>query len=125
MPWDLVAPLRAPYPQLPQRLGIEGYAIVDFEIGADGAPKHIACVDAWPTDLFFEAAATALRQARFAVKPGERARFGASYRMPFVFRISGAAKLQDRGRRALPHRPFVIGAVRAAEWAAERIARRA
>lgn len=125
MPWDLVVPLRAPYPKLPQRLGVEGVAIVDFEIGADGAPRHVACVHAWPSDIFFDAAAAALKEARFAIKPGENARFGTSYRMPFVFRIAGAAKIRESGRRALPHRPFVIGAVKAAEWAADRIARRA
>lgn len=125
MPWDLLAPLRAPYPKLPQRLGVEGVAIVDFEIGVDGAPKHVACVHAWPSDIFFDAASAALKEARFAIKPGETARFGTSYRMPFVFRIAGAAKLRDAGRRALPHRPFVIGAVKAAEWAADRMARRA
>lgn len=129
MPWDLTAPLRAAYPPLAKRFGIEGVAIVDFEIGADGAPRHIACIDAWPSDIFYDAAAAALRQAHFVVRPGETARFGASYRMPFVFRIAGAAHLKEAGRRALPHRPFVLGAVKAAElaagWAAERIAKRA
>jgi len=125
MPWALTAPLRVPYPALAKRTGVEGVAVVDFEIGADGVPKHIACVDAWPADIFYQAAATALRQARFEMKPGATARFGASFQMPFVFRIAGAAKLTERGRRALPHRPVVIAAVRAAEKAAERLARRA
>jgi len=120
MPWSLTAPLRVPYPALPKRMGVEGVAIVDFEIGVDGAPKHIACVDAWPADIFFEAAATSLRQARFVVKPGATARFGTSFRMPFVFRIAGAAKLKDRGKRALPHRPVMIAAVKAAEKLARR-----
>lgn len=125
MPWTLTEPLRVPYPALPKRMGVEGVAIVDFEIGVDGAPKHIGCIDAWPSDIFYEAAATALRNARFVVKPGATARFGTSFRMPFVFRIAGAAKLKDRGRRALPHRPVMFAAVRAAEKAAERLARRA
>lgn len=115
MPWDLVGALRAPYPPLARRLGVEGVAIVDFEIGADGAPRHIHCVDAWPSDVFFEAAAAGLRACHFTPKPGAKARFGASYRMPFVFRISGAARLKDQGRKALPHRPALIAAARAVE----------
>lgn len=115
MPWDLATPLRAPYPPLARRLGVEGVAVVDFEIGADGAPKNIHCIDAWPSDVFFHAAAAALREARFTIKPGRKARFGRSFRMPFVFRIAGAARLKDKGRRALPHRPVVIAAMRAAE----------
>lgn len=115
MPWDLERPLRAPYPKLAKRFGVEGVAVVDFEIGVDGAAKHIHCVDAWPSDAFFTAAAHALGQAKFIAKPDRAPRFGASYRMPFVFRIAGAAKLKDRGRKALPHRPVLFAAARAVE----------
>ena len=31
--------LRARYPELARRLGVEGYAIAEFEVGADGAPR--------------------------------------------------------------------------------------
>lgn len=115
MPWELTAPLRAPYPKLARRFGIEGVAVVDFEIGADGAPKHIACVDAWPSDVFYQAAATALAASRFVQKPGASPRFGTSFRMPFVFRIEGAARLKDRGKRALPHRPALFAAAKAVD----------
>ncbi len=125
MPWSLAAPLRTPYPALARQCGVEGVALVDFEIGADGAARHIACIEAWPTDQFFDSAAAALREARFVLKPGAKPRFGASYRMPFVFRIAGAARLKDQGQRALPHRPLMIAAVRAAEKAAGQLAKRA
>ncbi|MGE3142009.1 MAG: TonB family protein [Hyphomonadaceae bacterium] len=115
MPWTLAKPLRAAYPPLAKRFGIEGMVIVDFEIGADGAAKHIHCVDAWPSDLFFRAAARALEAAEFIPNPAFKPRFGVSYRMPFVFRIAGAAALKDRGQKALPHRPALIAAVRAVE----------
>lgn len=120
MPWSLTAPIRAPYPRIAKRFGVEGLAIVDFEVGADGAPKHFSCVDVWPSDVFYKAAVQSLREARFEVKPGAAPRFGASYRMPFVFRIAGAARLKDRGKNALPHRPVVMAAVRAAEQLAKR-----
>src|SRR5262245_18124122 len=32
MPWDTVGPLHARYPPLARRLGVEGMAIVDFEV---------------------------------------------------------------------------------------------
>ncbi len=120
MPWTPLAPLRAPYPPLARRLGVEGVAVVDFEIGADGAPRHIHCVDSWPSEVFFEAAQLALKDARFEEKPGKKARFGVSYRMPFVFRIAGFAQIKEHGRRALPHRPALFAAARAVEQLAKR-----
>lgn len=105
MPWSLVGHLRAAYPKLARRLGVEGFAVVDFEISAEGAPKNIHCVDAWPSDVFYDAAKAALLEAKFEPKEGVKPRFGASYRMPFVFRIAGAARLKERGHRARPARP--------------------
>lgn len=121
MPWELVGPLRARYPKLARRLGVEGVAVAEFEITAQGAAKNIHCVYAWPSDVFFEAAREALSSARFEPKPDTHVRFGASYRIPFVFRIAGATNLQERGRRARPVRP----AVDAARQAVERLRRRA
>lgn len=115
MPWDLVGPLRARYPRLARRLGIEGLAIAEFEVGADGRAKNIHCVDAWPSDVFFDAAREALQHARFQAKGDVHVRFGASYRMPFVFRIVGASKAQDAGRRAKPLRPAIVAARGAVE----------
>lgn len=91
MPWISAAPLRARYPALARRLGVEGVAVVDFEINAQGGAKTIQCVDAWPSDVFYEAAREALERARFEPREDQHVRFGASYRMPFVFRIAGAA----------------------------------
>jgi TonB family protein len=111
MPWvPLGGGLRAPYPPAARRLGVEGYAVVEFEIGADGVAKNLHCVDAWPTQMFYDASIRALRETRFAPKPGTTPRFGMSYRMPFVFRIAGAARLKDRGRRAKTLRPALKAA---------------
>lgn len=110
MPWRVVGHLRARYPTLARRLGVEGVAVVDFEISAQGAAKNVHCVHAWPSDVFFEAAREALLHAKFEPKPGVQVRFGASYRIPFVFRIAGAARLKDRGHRARQLRPVVAAA---------------
>jgi TonB family protein len=110
MPWRLTAPLRARYPKLARRLGVEGVAVVEFEIGAGGVVKNAHCVYAWPSDVFFEAAREALLRAKFEPKPDVHVRFGASYRMPFVFRIAGAAKIAESGQRARPLRPVLTAA---------------
>jgi TonB family protein len=115
MPWQLAGPLRARYPKLARRLGVEGVAVVEFEVGAGGVVKNAHCIYAWPSDVFFEAAREALLRARFEPKPDVHVRFGASYRMPFVFRISGASRLSDRGVRARPLRPALAAARSAVE----------
>lgn len=114
MPWDIVGPLRARYPRLARRLGVEGVAIAEFEVGADGRAKNINCVDAWPSDVFYDAAREALLHAKFQPKD-VHVRFGASYRMPFVFRISGASRARDGGRRAKTLRPTLVAAQQAVE----------
>ena len=113
MPWETVGPLRARYPPLARRLGVEGMAIVDFEVGGDGRAKNINCVDAWPSDMFYDAAREALLHVRFQPRRDEHVRFGASYRMPFVFRLTGATRLKERSRRARPLRPVLQAAQRA------------
>jgi TonB family protein len=110
MPWEPVGPVRARYPKLARRLGVEGVAVAEFEVNAEGRAKNIACVDAWPSDVFYEAAREALLHARFQPKYDEHVRFGASYRIPFVFRIAGAARLEERGRRARKLRPALHAA---------------
>jgi hypothetical protein len=65
--------------------------------------------------VFFDAAREALLRARFEPKPDLHVRFGASYRMPFVFRIAGASTLPDHGVRARPLRPALNAARRAVE----------
>jgi len=115
MPWQLAGPLRARYPKLARRLGVEGVAVVDFEVGAGGVVKNAHCVYAWPSDVFFEAAREALLRARFEPKPETHVRFGASYRMPFVFRIAGASELADVGVQARPLRPALSAARNAVE----------
>jgi TonB family protein len=115
MPWQLAGPLRARYPKLARRLGVEGVAVVEFEVGAGGVVKNAHCVYAWPSDVFFDAAREALLRAKFEPKPDTHVRFGASFRMPFVFRISGASKLADSGVRAKPLRPALNAAREAVE----------
>lgn len=115
MPWRLAGALRARYPRLARRLGVEGVAVVEFEVGAGGVVKNAHCVYAWPSDVFCEAAREAILRARFEPKPDVHVRFGASYRMPFVFRIAGAAKRADRGVRAKRLRPTLNAAQDAIE----------
>ena len=119
MPWEIAGPLRARYPKLARRLGVEGVAVAEFEVSAGGVAKNIHCVYAWPSDVFYEAAREALTVAKFKPKPDTHVRFGSSYRIPFVFRISGAAKVKERGRRARKLRP----ALHAVEQAVEKIRR--
>ncbi|MBX9747816.1 MAG: energy transducer TonB [Hyphomonadaceae bacterium] len=115
MPWEVIGPLRARYPRLARRLGIEGVAVAEFEIGAGGVVKNVHCVHAWPSDVFFDAAREALLIAKFQPKGDQHVRFGSSYRMPFVFRIAGASKLKERGRRARKLRPTLHAAQQAVE----------
>lgn len=115
MPWDVVGPLRARYPQLAHRLGVEGVAIAEFEVSAEGGAKNVHCVYAWPSDVFYEAAREALAHARFQLKPDTHVRYGTSYRMPFVFRIAGAARLKEAGRRARKLRPALLAAQQVVE----------
>jgi TonB family protein len=117
MPWRPAGPLRARYPKLARRLGVEGVAVAEFEIGAGGVVKNVHCVYAWPSDIFFEAAREALLRVKFEPKPDVHVRFGQSYRMPFVFRIAGAAKIDEAGRRARKLRP----ALNAAEDVVQRL----
>lgn len=81
-------PLRVRFPPLARRFGIEGVAVAEFEIAADGRAREIRCIDAWPSTVFFTAAKSALQRARFAaeVAPTGPVRL----RMPFVFRIRSA-----------------------------------
>lgn len=119
MPWQPAGPLRARYPKLARRLGVEGVAVADFEIGAGGVVKNVHCAYAWPSDVFFDSAREALLRVKFEPKPDVHVRFGASYRMPFVFRIAGAANLREAGRRARTLRP----ALNAAEDAVQKLRR--
>lgn len=115
MPWQLAGPLRARYPKFARRLGVEGVAVVEFEVGAGGVVKNAHCIYAWPSDVFFDAAREALLRAKFEPKPDMHVRFGSSYRMPFVFRIAGASRVSERGVRARPLRPALDAAQDAVE----------
>jgi TonB family protein len=123
MPWEVIGPMRARYPSMPRRLGIEGYAIAEFEVSANGRAKNIHLVDAWPSDIFFSSAKEALQQARFQPSSDEHVRYGASYRMPFVFRLAGSSKLTEKGARAKTLRPILYATQRLVEnvgaWTAE------
>jgi TonB family protein len=103
-PWALAAPLRVHFPRIARRFGIEGVVIVDFNISPEGRVTNIHCLDVWPSPVFYAAAKDALKEARFVVREGAQPRFGPSYRMPFVFRIQGSARVTDRGRRARKRR---------------------
>lgn len=115
MPWEPVGHMRARYPRIARRLGVEGVAICEFEVSAEGRAKNINCVDAWPSDAFYRAAREALLNAQFQPKYDEHVRFGASYKMPFVFRIAGASKARDAGPRTRTLHPPLFGPRRAAK----------
>ncbi len=100
-PWELEGQVAAVFPPVARRCGVEGYAVIDFEISADGTPKSFHCVDYWPSRIFYDSAAQALRAARFRIGADGPPRFGPSYRIPFVFRIQGAAQVTDSGRSAM------------------------
>lgn len=87
-PFTPQRPLQVRFPPLARRFGIEGVAVAEFEIAADGRAQEIRCIDAWPSTVFFTAAKAALQRARFAadVSPTGPVRL----RMPFVFRIRSA-----------------------------------
>ncbi|MBL8549543.1 MAG: energy transducer TonB [Hyphomonadaceae bacterium] len=89
LPWDLRKPIRTRYPPLARRLGVEGIAVAAFEIGADGRAKGVRCVESWPSDMFFRAASSALKGARFRPPQGRSAQLSATYQLPFVFRLGG------------------------------------
>lgn len=95
MPWRPAAPLRPKFPVLARALGVEGVAVVEFEVGPQSAPENIRLLDAWPSHVFYNAARRALQGARFRLKRGATADAGARWRMVFVFRI---AELRRRRR---------------------------
>jgi TonB family protein len=84
--WRALQPVRVRYPRLARRYGLEGLAIVAFEIGEDGRVGSIRTIECWPAPMFRDAVVAALKQARFA--PGKR-----SYQMPFVFRLRGGERV--------------------------------
>lgn len=111
MAWSPTSPMRARYPKLARRLGVEGIALVEFEIDTKGRAKGINCLHAWPSDVFFDSAREALEHTQFELSGDVHPRFGESFRIPFVFRIAGATRIRDRGQRARPLRPAYAAAV--------------
>lgn len=107
--WELVGPLRAHYPSLLRRLGVEGVAVIDFEVNAEGRAKNLRCLHAWPTDTFYEAARDALESARFAPQPDIHVRYGESYQLPFVFRLSGVSHNSPAGPTSWRELPDAAG----------------
>ncbi|MBY0563923.1 MAG: energy transducer TonB [Hyphomonadaceae bacterium] len=105
MPWEFAVPPPTRYPEFARKLGIEGVAVLEFEVNAEGKAKNIGCVDVWPSNVFYEAARDALAQATFTPRRDEHMRFGATYRVPFVFRIEGAARPVERESSALASLP--------------------
>jgi TonB family protein len=99
IPWDVEGQFQLDYPDVAQRLKIEGVAVVEFQVDPDGRAKNIHCVDVWPAPVFYQAAVNALRAARFRPASARGPRFGPSYRVPFVFRIRGASRRRDTGQR--------------------------
>jgi TonB family protein len=107
-PWVIEGDVAARYPRIARQFGVEGFALVDFEVGADGAARSMHCIDVWPSKIFYESAVEALKGVRFRLREGAAPGFGRSYRIPFVFRIKGAARRKDRGaRQARQARPML------------------
>lgn len=115
MPWRPLRRISARFPSLALRLGVEGVAVVGLEIGPDGAPRGLHCVESWPSPVFYDAAAEALLGARFRLRQGASPQPGATYAIPFVFRIAGAAKA-----RGLKAHAAKAGAVQSGGAALER-----
>lgn len=105
MPWQFAVPPPTRYPEFARKLGIEGLAVLEFEVNAEGKAKNIGCVDVWPSSVFYDAARDALAEATFKPKHDEHMRFGATYRLPFVFRIEGAVKRVEPDAPALDSSP--------------------
>jgi hypothetical protein len=105
LPWVSLKPFHARFPPIAKSFGIEGFAIIEFEIGSDGKAKNLNAVEFWPARIFHDAAAEALTEAEFRPRQGMTPRFGESYQLGFVFRILGAARVRDPGRRARRLRP--------------------
>lgn len=99
IPWNVEGAFQLDYPDVAQRLKIEGVAVVEFQVDPEGRAKNIHCVDVWPAPIFYDAAVDALKAARFRPTEGQGPRFGPSYRVPFVFRIRGASRRRDAGQR--------------------------
>lgn len=114
IPWDVEGQFQLDYPPVAQQLKIEGVAVVEFQVGPDGLAKNIHCVDVWPAQVFYEAAVTAIRAARFKPASERGPRFGPSYRVPFVFRIRGASRRPDTGHR-VKAKPATVSGRLAAE----------
>ena len=108
-----------PFEDLRRRAGHEDRTRIarplEFEIAAGGKVKNVHCVYAWPSDVFFDSAREALLNTQFQPKADQHVRFGSSYRMPFVFRIAGASKVKEAGRRAHTLRPTLQAAQQAVE----------
>jgi TonB family protein len=122
IPWDVEGQFQLDYPEVAQRLKIEGVAVVEFQVDPEGRAKNIHCVDVWPAPVFYEAAVAALRAARFRPASARGLRFGPSYRVPFVFRIRGASRRRDTGQRVRANAHTVGG--RLADLAASRFTKR-
>ena len=99
--WTPEKKLAAPFPKSAWTLGVEGYAILEFEMSAEGRAKNIHCVDAWPSEAFYEAARRAITETQFRIQDGAQVRFGVSYKMPFVFRIADDARMEYELQRKL------------------------
>ena len=109
---------RTPGPR-PQRTPIIHFAWLTLITEADDAGGEARAVvglhACWCEHGVTPAAREALLRTRFEPKPDTHVRFGASYRMPFVFRISGASTLADHGVRAKQLRPAFNAAQAAVE----------
>jgi len=57
----------------------------------------------------------ALQHARFQPSLDEHVRYGASYRMPFVFRLKGLSQIAEKGERAKTLRPILHATQRLVE----------
>lgn len=108
MPWEVEGVVKPIYPKLARQLGVEGLAIIDFEMTTGGKAKNLHPVDCWPAQIFYDAAAEALRRAHFNLKSGEAPRLGKFYRMPFVFRIDGVVSADRVAAPAKPRAGFKV-----------------
>lgn len=66
---DLLVTLKPPkYPKNAVRKGIEGYTKIEFDLSAAGEPVNIQVIEAYPSDIFNNAAVAAFSGWRYKAK---------------------------------------------------------
>jgi len=71
--WCLESQVRALYPSVAQKRGVEGVVTVRIEVGEDGAARSVSVAESSGDESLDRAALTAARNARFVKQGGGKA----------------------------------------------------